>query len=141
MLLDGHRGWQGNRIRSFLSLLLTAALHPRGRRLWQSPAAQSLISHPLWEQQSERQEKQRETDSVVLWSSLAAVAFFLPSRFQRKHSPVFITALYWNPQDINNTQLEIIRAALKHRQNATFLSVCIDMTNDASSRIYELHVM
>lgn len=28
VLLDGHRGWQGNRVRSFLPFLLTTALHP-----------------------------------------------------------------------------------------------------------------
>lgn len=54
VLLDGHRGRQGNRVRPFLPFLLTTALHPWGGRLRQSATAQSLISHPLWETEKKK---------------------------------------------------------------------------------------
>jgi len=78
VLLDGHRGWKGNRIWPFLSLLFTTALHPWGGRLRQSATAQALISHPLWGQKREKQKerKKREIKIVKLWNTLAAAAHF-----------------------------------------------------------------
>lgn len=105
VLLDGHRGRQGNRVGPFLSLLFTTALHPWGRRLRQSATAQALVSHPLWGQKREKQkERNKERETLLSYETARQLRhIFIPKFHQRKRCTVFITALHWKPQDINNT--------------------------------------